>query len=169
MRLTLSKSQTWSFIRDEILIDFIKALRFNLILFNWQLAALLQHESVSLNVAGSSITTTERSEHLCKSWSTFWKFWDFIKISLFSLFCSSRPFILQAAEFLQKSLRSQSTPQNQEIKKWHSLSCSQINLFRQKWRNEKSEISRTQIYESNFETISKNERRQHSKKQQSTH
>jgi hypothetical protein len=74
-------------------------------------------------------------------------------------------------------LRSQSTPQNQEMtfafvladQLWPSLSCSQINLFRRKWRNKKIEISRTKIYESNFETISKNEQRQHSKKQQSTY
>ncbi len=52
------------------------------------------------------------------------------------------------------------------IKEWSSLSCSQIDLFRRKWRNEKSGISRTKIYESDFGTISKNGRRQHSKKQQ---
>ncbi len=48
-------------------------------------------------------TTTKRSKHLCKSWSTFWKFWDFILISHFSLLCSSSSRFLQVIEFKMTS------------------------------------------------------------------
>ncbi len=172
-------------------------------------------------------TTTKRSKHLCKSWSTFWKFWDSL-LSVLSRCSAARVLEFksnsfyfaydfckrlnscnsasqlehlrssQVVEFFQKSLRSQSTHQSRQVSilaksasqseqstKSHRrkriifafvfadqscslLSCPQISLFRQKWRNEQIEIFRTRIYKTNFRTISKNEQRQHSKKHYAT-
>jgi hypothetical protein len=59
----------------KILIDFLKLWNFSYII---QLITRCSAVRVSVfDVVGSSITTTERSKHLWKSWSTFRKLWEF--------------------------------------------------------------------------------------------
>jgi hypothetical protein len=77
----------------KILIDFLKFWNFSYII---QLTTRCSAARVSVfDVIESSITTTRRSKHLCKSRSTFRKPWDCIFISHFSLFCSPRSFIIE--------------------------------------------------------------------------
>ncbi len=68
-------------------------------------------------------TTTRRSKHLCKSWSTFWKLWDFILISHFSLFCST------SSNWVQFSNSTYFYPANHFCKSSNQLKMTSASVF----------------------------------------
>ncbi len=91
----------------------------------------LAAESVFWRCRPEYCTTTGRSKHLCKFWSTFWELWDFIKISLFLLF-RSPSLISDFTNYTISASRwtfAKSASQSEHFSKreWSSLSCSQMN------------------------------------------
>ncbi len=118
----------------KILIDFLKFWNFP---YTIQEHSLPAAESAILTLPDRVLHYDETIEALVKSWSTFWKLWDFIKISLFSLFRSSShlepyfaysshlesvtsssftPHTISASRWiLAKLLRSQSTHQSRQV------------------------------------------------------